>query len=93
MVVSFLTSKKRPTVEKNWLTHCSPVSFNEYFWIPYKSIQFSRKVVARFLDVIFTLGIALVSFSYRLVTITTCWLLDVVPGNGPNMSIATNFSG
>lgn len=42
---------------------------------------------------IFPVGISRVGFQYRSVAITACGLPDVVFGNEPNMSVATNLSG
>lgn len=61
--------------------------------MPCSSIEISRNVVARFVDVIFPVGIGQVHFDYQSVIIAICYLPSGLFSKGLNISKAANVSG
>lgn len=76
------------TAEKKFDTNCSLLPASIYVAIPYGMIHLlTNKVAALFISIM-VIGMALVSFLYRSVKTITCWLQDLVFGNGPKCPLA-----
>lgn len=64
----------------------------EYDGSPYDVAQWSRNIVSNYLDVIFDIRTALISFEYRLATMIASLFPLLLFCSGPSMPTPANFS-
>lgn len=74
-------------------TNFGALSVNKNFGIPHGMIHLSTNMATLFVDVTVENVMYPVSFVYVSVNANTGWLLVLVLGNEPGISMATNYSG